>query len=1014
MPITYPPRAACSAFFAVFQFILFLSLGNALRAQSWSRIATTTASDLWGVGYGGSQFVAVGTGGTILTSPDGTVWSAGVSGTTEWLLAVACSDRLYVVVGDHGTILTSPDARTWTPRSSGTSAQLNGIAFGGGRFVAVGEAGTVCTSSDAIAWSTTTLPIDTWLRGITYGPDSFLIGAGDGTLCSTSDGVHFRLDGPLASPVEALLYANGTTVAVGNGSISSSADRLSWTQWAASRTARYRSVLHDGNSVIAVGELGAVFTYEFDLASFSTPPDIFQLGSHNLNAIAVGSSGTVIVGDAGTIYSNQVAPTAPSVVSTSVRPDQGQFSPYLGGSVALAAKTAGTPPFVYQWTHEGSPLAAPSTDTLVLKDLTARDAGTYNLTITNASGSATAAFIVAAPVLPPSGTVDPKFTAEWRAASPTQIIPLADGRFLTVTDRIERLNLDGTWDLSFHAAASGSVTLQPDGKLLVYDTTAVARRVVRLDADGARDSGFATDADYGNPVALASGKIACIQSDPTGASMSITRLNPDGSRDLDLAAFWLTFSPTAVYHSSTMDDQGRIYVAATPPPATADAANPYIWLFRLSADGSLDSSFVATQVRESVTNLRWIHGKLCYESVQKLLSSDSTISRSYARLNEDGRPDPTFPRLYFGPQISMFGIPVGTFDRNGGLIVMNYWPLPGLIRYDASGQRDYAFSARIVSPPPIDSLTELADGSIIAAGNVIATGEFASFNGVLTAGLARLVPITDAYATRLANLSLRTNAGTGDQTLIVGFVIAGGSAQSRSVLVRAVGPGLIPLGINAADVLSDPRLTLHLGSATISSNDDWDFSLDARATALGAFPLARNSKDAALLTTLSHGVYTAHVTASNSTTATGMALVELYDADAAPNSAASPRLVNLSGRARVGTGDNVLIAGFVISGHSTERVLIRAVGPGLVSQGVSDALLDPELSVHHGAEIVGENDNWQHWQSDVFSAVGAFPLAAGSADAALVLDLSPGIYSAVVKGVNGSTGTALVEIYEVP
>jgi uncharacterized protein (DUF1800 family) len=127
-----------------------------------------------------------------------------------------------------------------------------------------------------------------------------------------------------------------------------------------------------------------------------------------------------------------------------------------------------------------------------------------------------------------------------------------------------------------------------------------------------------------------------------------------------------------------------------------------------------------------------------------------------------------------------------------------------------------------------------------------------------------------------------------------------------------------------------------------------------------------------------------------------------------------PRLVNLSSRAHVGTGDGVTIAGFVVGPGSGATVLIRAVGPSLAAHGVNGALVDPILSLH-GADgsIIATNDNWDSADTATMNAVGAFPLLATSKDAAMVRTLAPGVYSAVVSGVNDTTGVGLLELYEV-
>ena len=140
-------------------------------------------------------------------------------------------------------------------------------------------------------------------------------------------------------------------------------------------------------------------------------------------------------------------------------------------------------------------------------------------------------------------------------------------------------------------------------------------------------------------------------------------------------------------------------------------------------------------------------------------------------------------------------------------------------------------------------------------------------------------------------------------------------------------------------------------------------------------------------------------------------LVEAYDL----GSTTSPRLVNLSARHWVGTGADVLIAGFVVAGSGTKQVLIRAVGPTLTNFGVAGALADPQLEVLDGSgRTLGSNDNWSPSLSATFSQVGAFPLATGGRDAATLITLPAGAgYTVKVSGVNNTTGEALIEVYEV-
>ena len=272
-------------------------------------------------------------------------------------------------------------------------------------------------------------------------------------------------------------------------------------------------------------------------------------------------------------------------------------------------------------------------------------------------------------------------------------------------------------------------------------------------------------------------------------------------------------------------------------------------------------------------------------------------------------------------------------------------------------------------------------------------------------------PPSDAY---LSNISVRTQAGTGDQTLIVGFVLGGGS-DSKPLVVRAIGPSLSPFGVTGT--LVDPMVEVApLGGAKLTENNDWGgtAALKNAFASVGAFALSPDtSKDAALVFSPTPGAYTATVTGANGTT--GVALVEVYDA----GSGNSPRLTNVSARTQVGTGADVLITGFVVKGTLPKKLLIRASGPSLAAFGVGGTLIDPVLTVRPlGSDtIVASNDDWAGTAAikAAFTSVGAFAFVSDtSKDAAVAVELPPGAYTATVSGKNNTTGVALVEVYELP
>ncbi|MEN9636265.1 MAG: hypothetical protein RL077_4669 [Verrucomicrobiota bacterium] len=266
---------------------------------------------------------------------------------------------------------------------------------------------------------------------------------------------------------------------------------------------------------------------------------------------------------------------------------------------------------------------------------------------------------------------------------------------------------------------------------------------------------------------------------------------------------------------------------------------------------------------------------------------------------------------------------------------------------------------------------------------------------------------------RLINLSTRAFIPAGG-TLTPGFYIRG--EKNKSLLIRGIGPSLTLFGINNA--LPDPQLEIFTqgAPAPLATNHDWGGSaaLAASFASVGAFPLAPSSKDAALQASLPSAGYTARITANDAATA-GVTLAEIYEAETF--SGLSAQLVNVSTLGFVGTGDNVLTAGFVIRGDAPKRLLIRAIGPSLALFGVTGFLTDPQLGLVPLGKIepIATNDDWSDGSTAraAFTAAGAFPLQPGSKDAVLIVTLEPGGYTAIISGVTSTTtGTALIEIYD--
>lgn len=296
--------------------------------------------------------------------------------------------------------------------------------------------------------------------------------------------------------------------------------------------------------------------------------------------------------------------------------------------------------------------------------------------------------------------------------------------------------------------------------------------------------------------------------------------------------------------------------------------------------------------------------------------------------------------------------------------------------------------------------TLFVDNAATALNNVQYRNVATNHAGTVT-GNAALLSVAAANTPRLINVSTRAFAGSGDDTLILGFYIAG--TGSKTLLIRGVGPRL--LHYNVASVVADPKIALYRDDKIIDGNDDWDAALAPEFVDVGAFELVPGSKDAAMKATLPAGGYTVHLVNTGSV---AEALIEVYDL----SRDSGTRLTNVSCRLHINAGQNVIVGTALIG--APLQVLVRNVGPELANYNVPAAsvMVDPHLRVFYGTNSIAENDDWDAETGGCFGSVGAFPLAAGSKDAALRMQLTPGGYTVHANGTAG--GVALVELYEAP
>ena len=292
------------------------------------------------------------------------------------------------------------------------------------------------------------------------------------------------------------------------------------------------------------------------------------------------------------------------------------------------------------------------------------------------------------------------------------------------------------------------------------------------------------------------------------------------------------------------------------------------------------------------------------------------------------------------------------------------------------------------------------------------TETFGDFRGT------RVYDVSPLPESQLGNISTRAFVQTGDNAMIGGFIVQG--IEPKRVIIRAIGPELTRFGV--PNVLADPTLELYDSTgALIASNDSWlhtiiggiitsDQVRDIRSS--GHAPA--DARESAIIADLPAGNYTAIVRGVNETT--GVALVEAYDLSPDSNSI----LGNISTRAFVQTDDNVMIGGFIVHGPQPKRVILRAIGPELSQFGVPDPLANPTLELHNSTgALIASNDNWTHTiiggiitsdQTRDIRSSGHAPT--DGRESAIIAELPPGNYTAIVRGVNETTGVGLVEVYD--
>lgn len=971
--------------------------------------SSPTVHDLWGICYAGGQFVAVGTGGTIITSPNGLVWTLRNSGfPTRWLLGVGYGNGLYVAVGEGGLILTSPDAIAWTARNT-VGNQLNAVAYGDGMFMAVDHQARVRTSADGITWPPPGASVDPYLRGLLYHAPYFVaVGENRIRFGPTFLGPTRIL--PDGGTLEAIAFGRDTYVAAGNGVAYTSPDAEIWTRQIATPGAAGRGMVFFNNQFVAVGDGGAIST-SFDATAWTNRG---SGTSQTLYAIAASPTQAIAVGGGGVILRSLPAQQAPAIV---VPP--AAVTEAIGGSVAFTVIASGTTPFSYQWRKNGAPLAGQSGEMLHLSEIVSDHAGNYSVTVTNAFGSATSAevrFDVIAEF--PDELLDPTFASPLSLTKPPRVIATQpDGKILIGGDftvlnsgltqfALARLEANGAIDPTFRPPAIdpeghvGVLTLQPDGKILIggnFSTTGttVRRHLARLNQTGSLDPTFVSAVDFStspptSALATGDGKILV-----TNNRALLTRLNGDGTEDA-------TFTKTEVTVSINLNTDPR-------RPANFQAF-PVNWqLADLQADGKILVSGWYESPRSRGSELRRFHPNGTLDSTFRNASSGGKSSRalrvladgrvlfvtatddtkssfSVQRFTHSGESDPTY-QVSFGPVLHSASI-----GADGRVWLSGEWNLyenemtsfpsaggPRFNRINADGTLDYNFGGTFsmggpfIYPGAASIIMALSDGRALFAGNFSHLNEKASASFV-----------------RLNDRSHRRNPPKVLSVTPRFVSVRAGEPFSLSVIATGSGPlrvdtnfpertlgslfGFGNGGLDFPNPQSTSTYSVRVGSLQQHVAVPVYVKVAASAPVIARPPVSVQSSTGAR-TTLAvssfgtdprtyqwfkggqaivgpDGRQPTLVLPSTTVADRGDYTIVITNRLGSISQTVHvgvdeiSRLGAISTRAFVGPGEQAAIAGFVIAGNAYKRVLVRGIGPGLTARfGLGGTLADPKITL---------------------------------------------------------------------
>ncbi|PTX98518.1 immunoglobulin domain-containing protein [Opitutus sp. ER46] len=1011
------------------------SLWRSTDGKTWSEIKGVTNA-IQSVYYLNRTWVAA-SGGQITTSTDGVTWTSfrQLLSQNWYNFDLAYDNGLWVAAFSNGTVCTSPDLVTWTQAPAipelmasecGGVSSLNGqwmVAFYGsvnGTYGAV-----ACLTKDFTTWTRVPLTGAGWVSFAGVIDDQFAV-ASYGCLLLSKDGMTWtRLLYPSLS-INALGKANGLYVATGdrgltwlgatldrlqvadaqprltlNGCLElpdgsvvfstngySSTDSRSYasallvangtTQPANAPTGRscYGPVYRDGTYVMVSS--GAALTSSDGRTwveqSLSPGISLYGVATTDTGFVAVGSAGTILISRDGKLWSSRPSGVEKTFYGVGTDPSGKMVVAVGDAGLTVVSRDSGLTWTAANQGHSAYQRQVVWQDGLGFCTLGNGDLYTSPDGMTwSKRGLGYWSYHTASPhglILTTSGCLG--ITTDGVSVS-RSYLPDSGGRPLYAGNTVFVASNGGLLALSLKGPNPRplAITTQPQSQ----DVRVGQPAVLRVEATGTGPFSYQWRRD-GTPLMGATSATLQIQAvgKLDAGDYCVTIRNPAGSTTSAVAKLTVREGPIRIISGPASQTGAPGAGASFSVNATSDNGVPltYQWYLNdVAIVGATDATYLAS-----------VSARAYGRYTVKISAGSDWVTQTTTLA-------PLVALQKVAPAVTL--IPNATFAATVRDVIEG-------VTYQ--WYRDGAPIVGAVGP------TYLGHAGASGSATYAVRG---SINGVWTDSESLTVTATQPVnAGHLANLSALSRTAAGAEALTIGFVTNG----ATNLLVRGIGPTLDVFPVPG--FVPDPQLELYGASGLLAQNDNWGGTPALRdaISACGAFGLQPTSKDAALLAQAS-GLYSARVTATDG--GAGIALVEVYDTTRGAFTEQTPRLVNLSCRTNLGTDTGMVTVGFVVGGDTARTVLIRAVGPGLGLLGVTNYLADPKLTLFTNQTELAANDNWGGTvPSAVFTATSAFGLPDNSSkDAALVITLPPGSYTAQVVPASASSGLVLVEVYEV-